>query len=212
MRDLKIFVASVCGLLAMGACGNCGAATTPAASTPPSAADLAAAVVGGRWALTVTVDPYTGPPPPSTIALKPGHTATDTVTFVSQCAATGGCTLQLWGPDGPDASKAAYYWFYSSSTGLEGPPVSKPMTETGATYSQTIPIGGFGGFECAPSRTVPRPEQTLSLTVVDATRGTSGWAATRMTGTERLLAGWGCSGGAFSGWRIGQLKISGRPA
>lgn len=196
---------------ALGACGSCGATTSPAASTGPTQAELAGSRIAGAWRLTVTVDPYTGAQPPSSIVLKAGHQGIDTVSFVSTCAGAGGCTLQMWGPGGPDPSQASYYRFYSNSTGLEGPPVATPMTESGSTYSAVIPVSGFGGFTCPPSRTVPRPDQRLTLTVTGATNGSSGWTATRLTGTETLIDGWGCSGGAFTAWTIGHLTITGRP-
>lgn len=192
----------------MGVCGSCGSSTGSA--TGPTQAELATAKVGGAWELTVTVDAYSGPPPPSGIRLKPGHQAVDKVWLASQCPSGAACTLEMWGPDGPDPSKQSFYSFYSSNSGLLGPPVSTPMTESGATYSQAIPISGFGGFTCPPSRTVPRPEQRLSLTVTGATHGTAGWSASQMTGTETFIAGWGCGPGGFTGWTVGHLKVTGK--
>ncbi len=118
----------------------------------------------------------------------------------------------MWGPTGPDPTQAAYFRFYSNSTGLQGPPVSVPMTESGTTYSQAIPVSGFGGFSCSPSKTVPKPEQRLSLSVTGAAPAASGWMATAMTGTETELSGWGCGPSGFTGWTVGHLTISGRPA
>jgi hypothetical protein len=210
MRDLRLAVAAAMVLWALGACGSCGATASPASSTGPTQAELASARIGGAWRLTVTIDTYTGAQPPSTIVLKAGHQGVDTVTFVSTCPSPGVCTLQMWGSSGPDPSQASYYRFYSNSTGLEGPPVSTPMTESGATYTAVIPISGFGGFTCPPSRTVPRPDQRLSLTVTGASSASSGWTATRLTGTETLIAGWGCANGAFTNWTIEHLTVTGR--
>ena len=208
MRELRVGLAALVALCAIGACGSTGAST--AASTGPTQADLASALVSGPWQLTVTVDAYTGAQPPSTNVLKAGHRGIDSVSFVSSCSAAGGCELQMWGPGGRNPSQAAFYRYYSDTTGLEGPPVSTWMDESGATYSEVIPIGGFGGFACPPSPTAPKPDQRLSLTVTGATKGPSGWTATRMSGTETLISGWGCSGGAFTAWTIGHLTIDGR--
>lgn len=206
LGKVRSIAIAVWALGALAACGTCGA-TAPAGSRGPSLADLAASSISGPWQLTVTVRPYAGPPPAS-LAPKVGRTAVDRVTFVSRCAA-GACTLEMWGPTGPDPSKQGYYSFYSSSSGLMGPPVSTPMTESGATYSGTIPIGGYGGFTCPPSKTVARPEQRLSLTVTDAIPTKSGWTATRMSGQETFLEGWGCGPSGFTGWIVGHLSISG---
>lgn len=210
VRDLRLAFVAIVALWAIGACGSCGVTASPAASAAPTEADLAAARFIGPWHLTVTVDPYTGAQPPSTIVLKAGHRGVDVVTFVSMCSAAGGCELQMWGPGGRDPSQGAYYRYYGDSTGLEGPPVSTWMDESGATYSEVIPISGFGGFTCSPSRTVPRPDQRLSLTVTGATHASSGWTATQLTGTETLIGGWGCANGAFTAWTIEHLTITGR--
>lgn len=207
LRVLRAVAVAVWAFCALAACGTCGA-TAPTGAHGPSQADLAAASISGPWQLTVTVGAYTGPPPGS-LAPKTGRTAVDKVTFVSRCAGAA-CTLEMWGPTGPDPSKQGYYFFYSSTSGLQGPPVSTPMTESGSTYSGTIPIGGFGGFTCPPSRTVARPEQRLSLTVTDASHGSAGWTATRMSGTETFLMGWGCGPNGFTGWIVGHLTISGK--
>ena len=210
MQQLRVAAVVCCALWALGACGSCGSQSAGVTTTAPTQAELGAATVTGSWQLTVTVGPYSGPPPSATNRFQPGHRAVDRVTFVWQCASGGACTLQLWGPTGPDPSKESYYAFYSGATDLQGPPVSTPMTESGATYSQTIPIGGFGGYTCPPSRTVSRPEQRLSLTVTGATRATSGWTATTMTGAETFISGWGCGPGGFTGWTVGHLAISGK--
>lgn len=203
-------VTLICVTWALGACGSCGTPTATGAQTPTQS-ELAASTVSGKWTLTVAVASYSGPPPPKTNRFHVGHTGTDTVTFVSRCAGAS-CTLVLWGPTGPDPTQSDYFRFYSDTTGLEGPPVSMPMTESGATYSQTIPIAGFGGYTCPPSSTVPKPEQRLSLTVTGASSSASGWIATAMTGKESLLFGWGCGAAGFTGWTVGNLTISGRPA
>jgi hypothetical protein len=83
------------------------------------------------------------------------------------------------------------------------------MTESGASYSAAIPISGFGGARCPPSPSVRAPEQRLTLAVGGATRSGDGWSASALTGTETLVAGWGCSGGAFSGWTVEHLRIAG---
>ena len=210
MSPLRRAVLAVCLLWVLGACGTCGVYGGTSASNGPSQTELAAATVTGSWALTVLVDSYTGPPPPATDAMKPGHKGVDRVVFVSQCPSAGQCTLQLWGASGPDPATQAYYAFYSSATGLLGPPVSTPMTRSAATYTQAIPISGFGGVKCPPSRTVPRPEQRLSLTVTNASGSGSSWSATALTGAETFVAGWGCSGTSFTGWTVGRLKITGK--
>lgn len=211
MNRFRSATALICIAWLLGACGSCGA-TTSTAAKGPTPAELAAAAISGTWTLTVTVASYSGPPPPASNRFQVGHKATDTVTFVSQCTGTS-CTLEMWGPAGPDPSQAAYFRFYSNDTGLLGPPVSTPMTESGATYSQAIPIGGFGGrFICPPSQTVPRPEQRLSLKVTGAAPAGSGWKATAMTGTESTLSGWGCGASGFTGWTVAHLAISGKPA
>lgn len=208
MRDLKLGASAFLVLWALGACGSCGQGSAPAAATQ---AQLAQAAVTGAWNLTVRLESYAGPSP-GPQAMKPGHQGVDEVVFVSTCQGAGACTIQLWGPEGPDPQKAGYYAYYSATTGLEGPPVSTPMTQSGTSYSQTVPIGGFGGYTCPPSRTVPRPAQTLVLRVTAAKQASSGWSATAMSGTEKLLAGWGCSSaGAFTGWTVSSLAISGRP-
>ena len=209
MNRLKIAGAAICTLWALGACGSCGA-PSGAASSGPTADQLASAAVKGTWSLTVTVAGYTGPPPPASNRFQAGHVATDKVTFVSQCVTGGTCSLQLWGPAGPDPSQATYYQFYSNSSSLEGPPVSTPMSESGHTYSGTIPIAGFGGFSCRPSQTVPRPVQSLSLTVDGAEHDASVWRATSMSGEEALISGWGCGANGFTGWTVERLQISGK--
>ena len=210
MNPLKIASTAICAMWALGACGSCGGGSSSAAVTGPTDAQLASAAISGVWSLTVTIGAYDGPPPPASSRFQKGHSASDKVTFVSQCVAGGACTLQLWGPAGPDPAQASYYRFYSDSSGLEGPPVSTPMNESGHTYSATIPISGFGGLSCAPSRTVPRPAQSLSLTVTGAKPGATTWTATTMSGDEVLISGWGCGANGFTGWTVEHLKISGR--
>jgi hypothetical protein len=207
LRALRVGAVVVSTLWLLGACGSCGTST---AASGVSQADLAAAVIDGHWKLTVVVQPYTGPPPPSTNPFPSGHRGVDEVVFVSTCVTAGSCMLQLWGASGPVASQASYYRFYSSVTELEGPPVSTPMPESGASYSQTIPISGFGGYKCPPPTGAAKPEQRLTLTVTDAKAAGSGWTATKMTGTETFIDGWGC--GASTGWTVGHLSIAGQPS
>lgn len=194
----------------MGACAGCGSSSVASRTSGPSQAELAAASIAGHWQLTVVVDPYTGPPPAPADPFQPGHRGVDDVVFVSTCSAAGSCTLQLWDASGPDPSKQSFFRFYSSATSFEGPPVSTPMPQSGATYSAVIPISGFGGFQCPPSRTVARPDQRLTLTVSDAVQSGSAWKATKVTGTETLIAGWGCGAGGFTGWTVEHLGITGR--
>jgi hypothetical protein len=194
----------------LGACGSCGTSNASNTAGGPTQAELASAAVSGHWKLTVVVKPYTGPQPPATTAFPAGHHGVDDVVFVSSCSSAGACTLQLWDSSGPDPSRASFFRFYSNSTDLEGPPVSTPMIESGSSYSRVIPVSGFGGFKCPPSRTVARPEQRMTLTVTGATRHGSGWVADQMTGTETFIAGWGCGSGGFTGWTVGHLAITGR--
>ena len=210
MIRLRSAAALICVTWVLGACGSCGA-TTSTAVKGPTEAELAAAAVSGTWTLTVTVAAYSGPPPPASNRFQVGYNGKDTVTFVTQCSGAG-CTLVMWGPAGPDPTQAGSFRFYSNTTGLLGPPVSEPMTESGATYSQSIPTSGFGGAKCAPSRTVAKPEQRLTLTVTAATAVASGWKATAMIGNETVLSGWGCGPAGFTGWTVGHLMITGRPA
>jgi hypothetical protein len=204
MRGLRGAVLAVLLAGMLESCGTCGTSSAPAA-------DLAAARIQGPWQLTVAVASYSGPPPPSTTAFPSGHKATDGVFFQSTCRTAGSCTLQLWDPTGPDPSKQASFQFFSTVTGLQGPPVSTPMTESGSTYTQTFGAHGFGGSRCAPSQTVARPEQRLTLQVTAATQGGSGWTATALTGTETFIAGWGCAAAGFTGWTTAHLGITGRP-
>ena len=195
----------------LGGCGSCGGSNVSNSSGGVSPADLAAATVTGHWQLTVVVRPYTGPATPAGSAFQPGHSGVDEVVFVSACSAPGSCTLQLWGASGPDQSQQAYYRFFSNATDLQGPPVSTPMKESGASYSQVIPVSGFGGVKCLASKTVARPDQSLTLTVTGAYKSGSIWTASEITGSETFLAGWGCGAGGFTGWTVGHLAITGHP-
>ena len=89
MRDLRLALASVVVLWALGACGSCLSTTSPASSSGPTQAELAGSRVSGPWKLTVRIDPYTGAQPPSTNQYKAGRQGVDTVSFVSTCAAAG---------------------------------------------------------------------------------------------------------------------------
>jgi hypothetical protein len=209
LRALKVVLTAGCALWALGGCGSCGLSSSAGHSSGPTQAQLASAKLDGHWKLTVVVDSYSGPAPPKSDQFQPGHRGVDEVVLVTACAPAGQCTLQVWGPDGPDQSQASFFRLYSNTTSFEGPPVSTPMTESGASYSQAIPISGLGGFTCPPSPTVRAPEQRLTITVAAATGSGSAWTASSLTGAETLDAGWGCSNGAFSGWTVGHLKITG---
>jgi hypothetical protein len=210
LRDLKLAASAAAAMWLLAACGSCGTPSVSSKSSGPTQAELAAATVSGHWQLTVVIKPYTGPQPPATSAFLAGHKGFDNVVFVSKCSAVGACTLQLWGATGPDPSQQAYYRFYSSTTDLQGPPVSTPMTESGASYSQVIPISGFGGYKCPPSPSVAKPEQRLEITVTGATKALTGWVADRISGEETFIAGWGCGAGGFTGWTVGHLAITGQ--
>jgi hypothetical protein len=111
--------------------GSCGA-------TPKPAADLIAAQLQGAWELTVTVAANVGPPN-SLTGRAVGTTGVDKVVFHSDCPARGQCSLQIWGADGPNSQEAAYYQYFGKTTGLQGPPVSIPMMQSGDTYGADIP-------------------------------------------------------------------------
>ncbi len=204
MRGFRRSVLAVLLTVMTGSCGTCGS------SISAPGADLVDARIQGPWELTVTVAGYGGPPPPSNTVFPSGHRATDSVFFQSTCQAAGSCTLQLWGPTGPDPSKQAFFRFFSNATGLQGPPVSTPMTESGSSYTQTFGTEGFGGSRCAPSQTVAKPEQRLTLRVTAATHSGNGWTATALSGAETFIAGWGCGAGGFTGWTVAHLDITGR--
>lgn len=185
------------------------AAVQAAAATP----DLVDARLQGAWNLLVTVAGYTGPPEelqPGAIQSAPvGHQAIDTVWFQSACQAPGSCSVRIYGAQGP--SQPNFYEFYSNKSGFEGPPVTQGLNQSGNTYSvPQIPIGGFGGFICSPPKS-PRPSETLTIRVTDAKQVGTGWLATTITGTETILAGWGCSGGQGTEWRTKTLSLLGHP-
>lgn len=169
--------------------------------------DLVNARLQGAWNLQVTVASYSGPKDPHN---KPvGHAATDKIWFESACPSPGSCTVRIWGPGGPDPSQAAFFQYFGTASGFEGGPSG--LLQNGATYSISIPVGGFGGLVCSPPRGSPRPSQRLTLRVTDAKPDGTGWLATTLTGTESLVAGWGCSGGQPTGWIVQNLSILGHP-
>lgn len=103
--------------------------------------------------------------------------------------------------------------YYSQASGLQGPPVSIPMVQSGDTYSATVPIAGFGGqIPCSPTIGSTAPAQRLTLKVTSAKQQGSGWRATAMVGSETYVSGWGCNGAKFTGWVVTQLEIAGRPS
>lgn len=171
--------------------------------------DLVDARLQGAWNLEVTVASYSGQKQP---AQKPvGSKATDKIWFESTCPAGGPCSVRVWGPSGPDPGQAAYYQYYSNASGFEGGPPTG-LQQSGATYSATIPIGGFGGrTPCGPPTGTTRPGQTLTLRVVDAKQSGAGWLATTVSGTEDLVAGWSCNGTQTTGWIAEHLSITGHP-
>ena len=147
--------------------GSCQAAPQPAV-------DLTAAQVQGASELTVTVIANTGPH--SQTASAVGTTGIDKVVFHSDCPERGQCALQMWGPDGPNSQEAAYFQFFGTTTGLAGPPVSTPMMQSGDTYGADVPIGGYGGqLQCQPPRSIPVPNQHLTLRVTNANHNSTGW-------------------------------------
>lgn len=175
---------------------------------------LAEAVVQGRWHLLVTVTGYSGPAPqlqPGAVDLTAvGHQAIDTVWFDPSCPQPGACTLRIWDGAGPNAAQASFFQFFSNSSGFEGNSASQPLVQSGATYSSTVVPGGFGGFVCPPP-TTPKPTEHLTLRVTAAKKSGSGYAATTVSGTETLVAGWGCNGGQASQWNLKTLSILGHP-
>lgn len=182
--------------------GSCSAAPQPAV-------DLTAAKIQGPWQLTVTVTANTGPP--SQTARAVGAKGVDNVVFQSDCPAAGHCSLQMWGSTGPDSTEAAFYQYFGTATGLQGPPVSSPMMQSGDSYGSDIPISGFGGqVRCQPPRGIPAPTQHLTLRVTNATHASAGWSATRLVGSETLVGGWGCNGTVPTGWVVTHLDIAGR--
>lgn len=192
------------GILLLVSCqaGSCGA-------TPQPATDLIAAQVQGAWELTVKVTANVGPP--SQTARAVGTTGVDKVVFHSDCPARGQCALQMWGPDGPNSQQAAYFQYFGKTTGLQGPPVSMPMTQSGDTYGADVPIGGSGGqLQCQPPRSIPVPNQHLTLRVTNATHNSTGWLATTLVGSETLVGGWGCNGTVPTDWVVTHLDITGR--
>jgi hypothetical protein len=197
-----------CLLAALGLLVACGS------SSQAASGDVNAAQVQGAWAVTVSVEAITGPASQSPLSRFPiGHRATDKVWFQSDCPSPGRCTLQLWGQSGPDSTQVAFFSYFSQASGLQGPPVSIPMVQSGDTYSATVPIAGFGGpIPCSPPTGSTAPEQRLTLRVTGAKQHGSGWQATALAGSETYVSGWGCGDGKFTGWVITHLGIAGRPS
>ena len=182
-----------------------GLSSAAAASGP----DLVNARLQAAWNLTVTVASYTGPKQSTNRPV--GHQATDKVWFESTCPTPGSCSVRIWGPNGPDPSQAAFFTFFSNQSGFEGTPGPTGLQQSGTSYSVDIPIGGFGGFKCPPPGGATRPAQHLSLHVTDAKQNGPGWLATTVTGTEILVAGWGCNGSQPTSWVAENLSIVGHP-
>lgn len=197
-----------CLLAALGLLVACGS------SSQAGPGDVNAAQVDGAWALTVSVESITGPASQSPSNRFPiGHQATDRVWFHSECPGAGRCTLQLWGPSGPDTTQADFFSYVSQASGLQGPPVSIPMVQSGDTYSAAVPISGYGGpIPCSPPIGGTAPEQRLTLKVTSANQHGSGWQATALAGSETYDSGWGCGDGKFTGWVVTHLGIAGRPS
>jgi hypothetical protein len=196
--------AGIAALVLLVSCqaGSCQARVQPSV-------DLTAAQVQGAWDLTVTVVANTGPP--SQFARAVGKQGVDKVVFQSACPTRGHCALQMWGPSGPNPDQAAYYQYFGTATGLEGPPVSIPMMQAADTYSADILISGFGGpVPCQPPRSIPAPTQHLTLRVTNATHATAGWLATTLVGSETLVGGWGCNGTIPTDWVLTHLGIAGQ--
>ena len=179
--------------------------STAAAAGP----DLVNARLQGSWNLTVTVASYTGPKQPTNRPV--GHQATDKIWFESTCPSPGSCSVRIWGPNGPDPSQAASFTFFSNASGFQGTPGPTGLQQSGPTYSVDIPISGFGGFTCPPPGGATRPAQHLNLRVTDAKQNGPGWLATTVTGTESLVAGWGCNGSQPTSWVAENLTIVGHP-
>ena len=192
--------------LVLAAVVTLGPGVVTAAAAGP---DLVDARVQGAWNLTVTVASYTGPTQPG--ARPVGHQATDQIWFESTCPRPGSCSVRIWGPSGPDPSQAAYYTYYSNQSGFEGTPGPTGLQQSGTTYSVDIPTGGFGGYKCAPPSGSTKPGQHLSLRVTEAKQSRTGWLATTVTGTESLVAGWGCNGSQPTNWIAENLSIAGHP-
>ena len=132
MRRLRALVLAV--LLFLAATSVVLTGHMDAAAAGP---DLIAARLQGAWNLDVTVASYTGPQQPSD---KPvGHKATDRIWFESTCATPGSCSVRIWGPTGPDPSQAAYYQYYSNTSGFQGTPAPNPLVQSGTCLLYTSP-------------------------------------------------------------------------
>jgi hypothetical protein len=200
-------IRAAAGIAALVLLVSCQAGSCQAGAQP--SVDLTAAELHGAWELTVTVVGNTGPP--SQTARAVGNKGVDKVVFQSACPTKGHCALEMWGPSGPNSQEAAYYQYFGTTTGLQGPPVSIPMMQSVDTYSADIPISGFGGqVPCQPPRDIPAPNQRLTLRITNATHVSTGWLATTLVGSETLVGGWGCNGTVPSDWVLTQLGIAGQ--
>lgn len=172
--------------------------------------DLTAAEITGPWNLVVTITGYTGGSPGFT---RPTNTpVADKVWFDPSCTAPGSCTVRIWGPSGPNPSQAGYYQYFGTTSGFQGTTAAQPLQQSGASYSASIPIGGFGGrLQCPPPSGGLRPSQEISLRVTAAKQAGSGWLATAISGGETLTAGWACSGSQPTGWVSEHLVFTGHP-
>ena len=192
----------------LAACSGTCSLGASSSSTGPGAENLVSAQLQGAWELTASVDSFTGPA--GQHFLPVGHMGTDQVWFKSACTGLGHCTLQIWGPSGPDSSQETFFQFTSRISGFEAPPVSTPLTQSGSTFSGEVPVSGYGGpVPCEPPPRTNVPAQELTLRTTRATLGTAGWSATKIIGAETLLTGWGCSGSTPTGWVTAHLGIAG---
>lgn len=205
MRGIRVLWPTALGCLVAAAVALGVQSVTASASGP----DLVNARLQGPWNLTVTVASYSGPKQPGNRPV--GHQATDKIWFDSTCPAPGSCSVRIWGPNGPDPTQTAYFSYYSNQSGFEGTAGLNALQQSGSTYTVDIPIGGFGGFKCPPPGAGTRPAQHLSLRVTEAKADGPGWLATTLTGTESLVAGWGCNGTLPTSWVAENLSISGHP-
>ena len=83
--------------------------------------------------------------------------------------------------------------------------------QSGDTYGADVPIGGYGGqLQCQPPRSIPVPNQHLTLRVTNANHNSTGWLAAALVGSETLVGGWGCSGTVPIDWVVTHLALTGR--
>jgi hypothetical protein len=173
---------------------------------------LAQAQVEGKWQVTVTVSNYHGGKPtgPRAVRNAVGHSATGILWLQEKCPGGGSCTLVIWGQAGPgdDGTGLADV---EDSTNLTVPSPLEPLTKTGATFSETFGIGGYGGpSSCYPTGH-PAPAESLSLRVVSAQSKSSAVSATGLIGTETEIEGWSCNGSTFVSWDTATVAIVAHP-